>query len=55
MILDVKDGLEACNARIGKQRVQYHDVEKLGYIMCLTMKVDVARWIEFFQEKWKQC
>jgi len=51
MIIDIKDGIEAVNAKIGKQRVQYYDEAKLGYIMFLMPKIEISRWIEFFQDK----
>ena len=37
--------------KIGKQRVQYYDVAKLGYIMFLTPKIKLSRQTEFFQDK----
>jgi hypothetical protein len=43
MIIDMKDGMEAFNTKIGKQRVQYYDVAKLGYIMFLTPKIELSR------------
>ena len=51
MIIDMKDGMEAFNTKIGKQRVQHHDVVKLGYIMFLTPKIELPRWTEFLQDK----
>ena len=51
MILDMKDGLAACNPRIGKQRIQHFNVAKLGYIMCLITKIETTRWAEFLQEQ----
>ena len=54
MIIDMKDGMEAFNPKIGKQRVQHHDVVKLGYIMFLTPKIELSRWTEFFQDKVKK-
>ena len=51
IILDVKEGMQSCNVKIGKQRVQHHDIAKLGCIMFLTTKADVTRWTEFFLEK----
>ena len=51
MIIDMKDGMEAFNTKIGKQRVQHHDVVKLGYIMFLTPKIELSRWTEFLQDK----
>ena len=50
MIMDMKDGLEARNPRIGKQRIQHYDVTKLGYIMCLLTKIETKRWEEFLKE-----
>ena len=47
IILDMKDAMEAYNPKIGKQRIQHHSVAKLGYIMCLTTKIEIARWTEF--------
>ena len=47
----MKDRMEAFNTKIGKQRVQHHDVTKLGYIMFLTPKIELSRQIEFFQDK----
>ena len=43
MIIDMKDGMEAFNTKIGKQRVQHHDVVKLGYIMFLMPKIELSR------------
>jgi hypothetical protein len=51
MITDMKDGLEAYNPRIGKQRIQHYDVAKLGYIMCLLTKIETKRWAEFLKEQ----
>ena len=51
MITDMKDGLEARNPRIGKQRIQHYDVAKLGYIMCLLTKIEIKRWEEFLKEQ----
>ena len=51
VILDVKDGMQSCDAKISKQRVQNHDAVKLGCIMCLATKADITRWTEFFMEK----
>ena len=51
MIMDMKDGLEACNPKIGKQRIQHHDVAKLVYIMCLLTKIETKRWTEFLKEQ----
>jgi len=47
----MKDAMEACNPKIGKQRIQHHSVAKLGYIMCLTTKIEIARWTEFFTKE----
>ena len=38
MIDDLKIGLERCNGKIGKQRIQHHEVVKIGYIMKLLTK-----------------
>ena len=43
MIIDMKDGIEAFNAKIGKQRVQHYDIAKLGYIMFLTPKIELSQ------------
>ena len=51
IIIDMKDAMEACNPKIGKQRIQHHSVAKLGYIMCLTTKIEIARWTEFFTKE----
>ena len=51
IILDLKEGVNSSNPRIGKQRVQHHDVAKLGYVMCLTTKVEIPRWTEFFEKR----
>ena len=47
IILDMKDGVEAHNPRIGKKRIQHYNVAKLGYIMCSLIKIEITRWIEF--------
>ena len=47
IIIDMKDAMEACNPKIGKQRIQHRSVAKLGCIMCLTTKIEIARWTEF--------
>ena len=54
IILDVKEGMQSYNAKIGKQRVQHHDVAKLGYIMFLTTKSDITRWTDFFRRTSKR-
>ena len=46
----MKDNTQVVNLKIGKQRVQYHDIMKLGYMMCLTTKIKLSYQIEFFQE-----
>ena len=51
IILDLKDGTNSYNPRIGKQRVQHHNVAKLGYMICLTTKAEISRWTEFFKKK----
>ena len=51
MILDMKDGMAACNPRIGKQRIQHYNIAKLGYIMCLLTKIEITRWTEFLQQQ----
>jgi len=51
IIMDMKDAMEAHNPKIGKQRIQHHSVAKLGYIMCLTTKIEIARWTEFFTKE----
>ena len=51
--LDLKEGMSASNPKIGKQRVQHHDAVKLGYAMCLTTKIELSRWAEFFEERAK--
>ena len=51
IILDLKEGMNSSNPKIGKQRVQHHDVAKLGYLMCLTTKVEISRWTEFFEKR----
>ena len=47
MIMDMKDNMQAFNPKIGKQRIQHYDVAKLGYVMCLTTKIETSRWTEF--------
>ena len=42
MILDMKDNIQVVNPKKGKQRVQHHNVTKLGYLMCLTTKVELS-------------
>ena len=42
MIIDMKDGMKAFNAKIGKQRVQYYNIAKLSYIMFLTPKIELS-------------
>ena len=42
IVIDMKDGIETFNAKIGKQRVQHYDVAKLGYIMFLTLKIKLS-------------
>ena len=49
IILDLKEGMSSNNPKIGKQRVQHHDAVKLGYVMCLTTKIELSRWTEFFE------
>ena len=51
IILDLKEGINSYNPRIGRQRVQHHDVVKLGYMMCLTTKIELSRWTEFFEKR----
>ena len=51
IILDMKDGMAACNPKIGKQRIQHHSVAKLGCIMCLIAKIEITRWTEFLQKE----
>ena len=43
MIIDMKDGMEAFNIKIDKQRVQHYDVAKLGYIIFLIPKIELSR------------
>ena len=43
VIIDMKDGMEAFNVKIGKQRVQYYDVAKLGCIMFLMPKIEISQ------------
>ena len=31
--------------------MQHHDAAKLGYVMCLTTKIEISRWAEFFEER----
>ena len=47
IILDMNDAMEACNPKIGKQRIQHRSVANLGHIMCLITKIEIARWTEF--------
>ena len=47
IILDMKDKMEAFNPKIGKQRIQHCDAVKLGYLMCLTTKIEICHWTEF--------
>ena len=54
MILDMKDNMEVFNSKIGKQRIQHHDVAKLGCLMCLTTKIEISCWTEFFKEQLKK-
>ena len=42
IILDMKDRIETCNHRISKQRIQHHNVAKLGCIMCLLTKIEMT-------------
>ena len=51
MILDMKDNIQAVNPKIGKQRVQYYDATKLGYVMCLTTIIELSYWKGFFQRQ----
>lgn len=51
MILDVKDGMQSCNAKINKQIVQHYEAAKLDCIVRLATKADIAMWMEFVQEK----
>lgn len=51
IILDLKEGINSYNPRIGRQRVQHHDVVKLGHMMCLTTKIELSRWTEFFEKR----
>ena len=51
IVIDMKDGMSSCNAKISKQRVQYYDAVKLGCIMCITTKIETRRQTEFFVEK----
>ena len=53
IILDVKDGIEACNPRTGKQRIQHHNGSNLGDVMCSLTKIEITQWTEFFQEQVK--
>ena len=46
--------MQAVDPRIGKQRVLHHNITKLGYLMCLTTKVELSCQIEFFQKKIKE-
>ena len=43
IILDMKDNMEVFNPKIGKERIQHHDVAKLGCLMCLTAKIEISR------------
>ena len=51
MIIDMKDSMQSFNTKMGKQRVQHHDVVKLGCIVLLTTKLEIPRWTEFFQKR----
>ena len=51
IILDVKDGIEACNPRTGKQRIQHHNGSNLGDVMCSLTKIEITQKIEFLQEQ----
>lgn len=51
MTIGMKDGMEACNPKIGKRRIQHCHAVKLGYIMRLTTKAEISRWKEFFQNQ----
>ena len=41
MILDMKDNIQVVNPKIGKQRIQHHDMTKLGYLIYLVIKVEL--------------
>ena len=41
IMLDINEGIDQNNLKIGKQEVQHPDVVKLGYILYLTPKIDV--------------
>ena len=40
---------------MGKQCIQHYNVAKLGYILYLTPKIDISRWIELLRQKIEEC
>ena len=38
MMLDMKDSMQKCNLKLGKQRVQYYNAVMLGHVWCLSTK-----------------
>ena len=51
VIVDMKENMHSFNTKMGKQRVQYHDVVKLRCIVLLNTKLEIPRWTEFFQKR----
>ena len=45
--------MQSCNAKTSKQRVQYYNIAKVDYIICLITKVDITRQIDFSGENQK--
>ena len=54
IVEDLKIGLERCNGKIGKQRIQRHEVVKIGHIMQLLTKVDISEWQEYLLKELTQ-
>ena len=42
VILNVKDNMKVLNLKIGKQRINHYDAAKLGYLTCLTTKIEIS-------------
>ena len=38
----MKDNIQAFNPKIDKQRIQQYNVMKLGYMMCLIIKIELS-------------
>ena len=47
VILKMRFSLMSPNSWIGMQRMQHHEVVRIGYIMFLVTGIDIAKWTQF--------